>query len=114
MSGKRIIDREKLRAAVSMGMRTADIAKMFGVQSPAVIRACIRFGIAYPGQKSGFAPKQEPELVAGPVAITQQSALIATGGRHGALWAWAQENGKTMTQARHAWFALRLPLKGEI
>jgi uncharacterized protein (DUF433 family) len=48
------ITAETLRAQIATGRTTAEIAAHFGVQSPAVTRACHRFGTGLPA--SGRAP----------------------------------------------------------
>jgi uncharacterized protein (DUF433 family) len=55
MSGRAsIITAEALRGHIKAGLTTAQIAAHFGVQSPAVTRACHRFGTGLPA--SGRAP----------------------------------------------------------
>lgn len=49
-----IITAESLRAQIATGRTTAEIAAHFGVQSPAVTRACHKFGTGLPA--SGRAP----------------------------------------------------------
>lgn len=48
MSGVTIITAEALRSHIKAGLTTAEIAERFGVQSPAVTRACHRFGTGLP------------------------------------------------------------------
>lgn len=48
MSGVTIITADALRAKIDSGLTTAQIAASFGVQSPAVTRACHRFNLPLP------------------------------------------------------------------
>lgn len=43
-----VITAPDLRAQIDKGLTTAQIAAHFGVQSPAITRACHRFGLALP------------------------------------------------------------------
>lgn len=54
MSGVTIITAPALRDLIAKGLTTAAIADHFGVRSPAVTRACHRFGTGLPA--SGRAP----------------------------------------------------------
>lgn len=54
MSGVTIITADALRAHIKAGLTTAEIAAQFGVKTPAVTRACHRFGTGLPA--SGRAP----------------------------------------------------------
>jgi DNA-binding CsgD family transcriptional regulator len=49
MAGQRRIDRDGLARMIADGLSTVVIAKRFGVQSPAVCRACHAFGLPLPG-----------------------------------------------------------------
>lgn len=122
MNGR--VDTDRLPRLVAAGLSSREIADVFGVQPPAVIRACHAAGLALPGRGNGAAgapaaqdaplqpetpepcPAPAPEA-AGPMSVP--AGLIATGGRHADLSDWASANGLTMTQARTAWFKLRLP-----
>lgn len=114
-----------LRRLVNAGSSTKAIAAFFKVHPPAVVRACHANGIALPGRAGGAGagastppamsapgdgearPAPAPEA---PEADPVRSALVATGGRGADLSEWAAANGKTITQARQAWFRLGLPL----
>lgn len=114
-----------LRRLVNAGASTSAIAAFFRVQPPAVTRACRANGIALPCPAGGAGagastppamsapgdgearPAPAPEA---PEADPVRSALVATGGRGADLSEWAAANGKTITQARQAWFRLGLPL----
>lgn len=107
---------DDLRRLVKAGSSTGAIAAFFRVQPPAVTRACHANGITLPGRGAGagastlaatLAPETEE---ARPAVDPSRAALIATGGRGADLSEWASAHGKTITQARQAWFALRLPL----
>lgn len=116
---------DDLRRLVKAGSSTGEIAAFFRVQPPAVTRACHANGITPPGRGAGagagastlaatLAPEPEEARPApapeAPAVDPSRSALIATGGRGADLSEWAAKHGKTITQARQAWFALRLPL----
>ncbi|UUV43941.1 helix-turn-helix DNA binding domain protein [Rhodobacter phage RcKvothe] len=123
MNGR--IDVDRLPKLVAAGLSSREIADVFGVQPPAVVRACHANGIALPGRAGGAGagastppamsapedaegrPAPAPEAPEGDPA---RSALVATGGRGADLSEWAAANGKTITQARQAWFRLGLPL----
>lgn len=122
MTGK--IDADRLPRLVAAGLSSREIADVFGVQPPAVVRACHAAGLALPVRGNGAAgasgeldallppegaedrPAPAPEAVS---PIGTPPGLVATGGRHSDLSAWAGANGLTITQARAAWFKLRLP-----
>lgn len=57
-----VITAPDLRAQIAKGLTTAQIAAHFGVQSPAVTRACNRFGIGLPasGRASAKARGEDP------------------------------------------------------
>lgn len=59
MAGQRKIDRDGLARMIADGLPTAVIAKRFGVQSPAVCRACHAFGLPLP-QSTGVGRHAEP------------------------------------------------------
>lgn len=123
MNGR--IDVDRLPKLVAAGLSSREIADVFGVQPPAVVRACHANGIALPGRAGGAGagastppamsapedaegrPAPAPEAPEGDPA---RSALVATGGRGADLSELAAANGKTITQARQAWFRLGLPL----
>lgn len=103
----RKFDPDRLREMIHEGHTTAEIAEAFDVDHKAVIPACRRLGLPLPGTvkpaaKTPAAPPapQDPRL----------STLIATGGRHAALAAWALRWGASHAQARIEWSRLRLPL----
>lgn len=118
------INAADLRRLVRAGSSTGAIAAFFRVQPPAVVRACHAAGLALPGRGNGAAgavvapdvplPPESPDPcpapapeAAGPMSVP--AGLVATGGRHVDLSDWAAANGLTITQARAAWFRLRLP-----
>ena len=123
MNGR--IDVDRLPKLVAAGLSSREIADVFGVQPPAVVRACHANGIALPGRAGGAGAgastppaMSDPEDAEGrpapapeaPEGDPVRSALVATGGRGADLSEWAAANGKTITQARQAWFRLGLPL----
>ncbi len=56
----RKIDPERLALLVRQGLSTAQIAAQFGVNRPAVIRACHNAGLPLPGTIEATAPLPEP------------------------------------------------------
>lgn len=120
--GGRKIDTARLIRLVAQGRTTRQIADSFGVLPPAVIRACHAANISLPGTISAdLPPKHASDDLASastpPVPLTreeqQHAALVATGGRHSDLAAWAGVAGVSLTQARIMWSRLRLPLSVE-
>ena len=118
------IDVAQLRRLVAAGSTTKAIAAFFGVQGPAVTRACRAEGIPLPalpdgapartGSRAGMTKPRKPKArpAPAPEALTGDPSLdglIATGGRYADLNLWAQAWGFTVTQARQKWFALRRP-----
>jgi hypothetical protein len=118
------IDVDQLRRLVNAGSTTRAIAAFFGVQTPAVTRACHSAGIALPaapdqppratGSRAGMTKPRKPKTGPAPVPTASTGdpstdALIATGGRYADLNLWAQAWGMSVTQARQKWFALRRP-----
>lgn len=116
---------DDLRRLVAGGSSTGAIAAFFRVQPPAVTRACKANNISPPARAGGAGvatspaagmsgpPDAEARPAPAPEALAvdpARAALIATGGRGADLSEWAATHGKTITQARQAWFALRLPL----
>ena len=122
MNGR--VDPDRLPRLVAAGLSSREIADVFGVRPSAVIRAFHAARLALPGRGNGAAgvvddadaplPPETPEpcpapapKAAGPMSVP--AGLVATGGRHADLSDWAAANGLTITQARAAWFKLRLP-----
>ncbi len=60
-----IITADALRSHIKAGLTTAEIAARFGVQPPAVTRACHRFGLSLPagvtGRKKDWEPSREDD-----------------------------------------------------
>lgn len=117
--GGRKIETARLVRMVEQGKTTRQIADSFGVLPPAVIRACHAANIRLPGTVPADPPQKPasatPDAAStSPVPLTraeqQRAALVATGGRHNELAAWAGAWGVGLTQARIEWSRLRLPL----
>lgn len=105
--GKIKIDPYRLRELIDAGHTTAAIAEAFDVDHKAVVPACRRLGLPPPGTLQP--PAKSPPPPAAP-QDPRLAALIATGGRHAALAAWALRWGASQAQARIEWSRLRLPL----
>jgi AraC-like DNA-binding protein len=62
VSGVTIITADALRAHIKAGLTTAEIAAQFGVKTPAVTRACHRFGTGLPasGRATAKGKGQDP------------------------------------------------------
>jgi uncharacterized protein (DUF433 family) len=62
MTGRQsTITAEALRSHIKAGLTTAEIATRFGVQKPAVTRACHRFGTGLPATvRAASTPRGEP------------------------------------------------------
>lgn len=118
------IDVAQLRRLVAAGSTTKAIAAFFGVQGPAITRACHSEGIPLPalpwgaprgtGSRAGMTKPRKPKAspAPAPTASTGDAdldALIATGGRHADLSDYAKARDMPVNRARQKWFQLRLP-----
>lgn len=125
MTRRSKINPDFLPRLVAAGLTSREIANLFGVNPPAVVTACHKIGLSLPGRRRGAGEGKAPlpDVSAqgeaeGPPAPAYEapdgnpirSSLVATGGRGADLSEWAAANGKTITQARLAWFRLGLPL----
>jgi hypothetical protein len=123
----RKIDPDRLARLVWQGRSTAQIAAQFGVRSPDVITACHKHELPLPGSPQALAgarnlapadPEPAPDLASpepAPAAPMNESdrceaELIASGGTHAALAAWAAKWGTSHASARARWARLKLPL----
>lgn len=123
----RKIDPDRLAQLVWQGRSTAQIAAQFGVRNPAVITACHKHELPLPGSPQALAgahnlapadPEPAPDLASpepAPAAPMNESErceaeLIASGGTHAALAAWAAKWGTSHASARARWARLKLPL----
>jgi transposase len=115
-----VIDAARLVAMIAAGKTTKAIAAEFGVQGPAVTRACHRLGLALPNGRRprarGPRPVPPPQLQAAPqpripVTTPRMMALVETGGSYADLAAWAVTWGGSAQQARLEWHRLGLPVQ---
>lgn len=101
------IEAKALAEMVRQGLTTRQIADRFGVQAPAVTRACHSAGLPLPGTTVVASQPHNPELADeqpdSATELTQEAQLIATGGQYGKLAAWADKWGVSLTQARCLW-----------
>lgn len=99
MSGVTIITAPDLGALIRKGLTTAEIAARFGVQPPAVTRACHRFGLSLPASGRP-APKGKEPTRADDERLLQWLAM-ARGGRNvrEIATAYGYASGATVQQA---------------
>ena len=114
----RKIDPDRLARLVWHGRSTAKIAAQFGVRNPAVINACHKHELPLPGSPEALAgahnlaPADPGPAPAAPMNESErcEAELIASGGTHAALAAWAAKWGTSQASARARWARLKLPL----
>jgi hypothetical protein len=114
----RKIDPDRLARWVWQGRSTAQIAQQFGVRNPAVITACHKYELPLPGSPRALAgarnlvPADPEPAPAAPINESErcEAELIASGGTHAALAAWAAKWGDSHANARARWARLKLPL----
>lgn len=114
----RKIDPDRLARLVWQGRSTAQIAAQFGVRNPAVITACHKHELPLPGSPKALAgahnlaPADPAPAPAAPMNESErcEAELIASGGTHAALAAWAAKWGTSHASARARWARLKLPL----
>ena len=121
----RKIDPDRLARLVWQGRSTAQIAAQFGVRNPAVITACHKHELPLPGSPKALAgahnlapadpapaPADPAPAPAAPMNESErcEAELIASGGTHAALAAWAAKWGASHASARARWARLKLPL----
>ena len=109
----RKIDPDRLARLVWQGRSTAQIAAQFGVRNPAVITACHKHELPLPGSPEALAGAHtRAPAPAAPLNESErcEAELIASGGTHAALAAWAAKWGTSHASARARWARLKLPL----
>ena len=112
------IDPDRLARLVWQGRSTTQIAAQFGVRNPAVITACHKHELPLPGSPKALAgahnlaPADPAPAPAAPMNESErcEAELIASGGTHAALAAWAAKWGTSHASARARWARLKLPL----
>jgi len=87
---------------IAQGLKQAEVAERLGVTRGAVVARMKREGLEWPSRRKATKPQA-------PSPDEDAASLAATGGRYGALSAWARVRGLTHTQALQRWHRLRLP-----